>query len=369
MFDPYKALYLHIPFCKKRCAYCDFETRAIPPDSPVVSEYVESLVLAIRRASKEGKLAQVETVYLGGGTPSHLGLGHLTDLLYALSTSLHLSDGVECSMEANPESLTPEMVKDIWALGVNRLSIGVQSFNDTILDTLGRIHNADDARQAVQAAQSRFENVSIDLMCGIPGQSFEDFNDSLKEAIGLGVSHVSVYPLTIEEGTPFEGWTASGKLEEVDQDFQALMMQMAASTLEAAGLMRYEVASYARPGYECRHNMAYWTGKSYLGLGRSAVTMTQNGGKRMRTQDGEVIEELDRRQMRAEDLMLAMRMTQGISEEALREATLLLPDAPLTFRELVRAGLVERTNGRWQPTLTGWLCGNDLFARILDLAP
>ncbi|MCL2826864.1 MAG: radical SAM family heme chaperone HemW [Eggerthellaceae bacterium] len=368
-FDPYKALYLHIPFCKKRCAYCDFETSAVAQDSPVVSAYLDGLIAEVRQASREGKLAEVETVYLGGGTPSHLGQVHLERLLGAVAESVGLTDGMECSMEANPESLSLELAQAVRAKGVNRLSIGVQSFSDPILERLGRIHSAADARRAIEAALSCFDNVSIDLMCGIPGQTFEDFNESLKTAIGLGVTHVSIYPLTIEEGTPFEAWLAAGKLDEPDQDFQALMMQMAASTLEASGLARYEVASYARPGFECRHNMAYWTAKPYLGLGASAVTMTQNASKRMRVQDGAVIEELDRRQMLAEDLMLAMRMTCGVSVEQVREATLLLPDIPLTFRDLVRKGLVERTEDRYKPTLAGWLCGNELYGAIFDLAP
>ncbi|MDR2716363.1 MAG: radical SAM family heme chaperone HemW [Coriobacteriaceae bacterium] len=369
MHDPYKALYLHLPFCKKRCAYCDFETRAVPQDSPVISDYVEAMVMDLRREAREGRLAEVETVYLGGGTPSHIGPANLSSLLYALSVSVPLTSQVECSMEANPESLTEPLVRDMWALGVNRISLGVQSFSDPLLGKLGRAHSADDARRAVVAAQTRFDNVSIDLMCGIPTQSFEDFHESLKEALGLGVRHVSVYPLTIEEGTPFARRQARGTLEEVDQDLQALMMQMAASTLEPAGLVRYEVASYAAPGYECRHNQAYWTGRPYRGLGRSAVTMTQNASKRMRIQDGEVIEELDRRQMAAEDLMLALRMTRGVGVEALREAALLLPDAPLVFRELVQKGFLEQREGRYRPTLAGWLCGNEMYGRVLDLAP
>ena len=166
-YDPYKALYLHIPFCVKRCGYCDFATSAVERDSPIIDEYVESLVMDIRRASREGKLGAIETVYLGGGTPSYIGMRRLSMLLYALSMSMHLEPEVECTMEANPESLTAPMVRDIWALGVNRLSLGVQSFDDEVLRILGRAHDAEAARAAVRAAQERFENVSVDLMCGI----------------------------------------------------------------------------------------------------------------------------------------------------------------------------------------------------------
>jgi len=369
VYNPYKALYLHLPFCKQRCAYCDFETEAIDVESKVITQYIENLIRDIRKASKEEKLGAIETVYLGGGTPSYLGQSHLASLLYALSVSMHLTSDVECSMEANPESLTEELVKDIYALGVNRLSIGVQTFNDDLLKKLERVHSAEDAKRAVKIAQSRFENVSVDLMCGIPGQSFDDFHESLKTALELGVTHVSIYPLVIEPGTKFAKLQKKGKLEEVMQDDHALMMQMAASVLEQEGLMRYEIASYARPGYECKHNQAYWTGKAYLGLGRSAVTMTQDESKRMRVQDDRIIDELDRRQMCAEDLMLAMRMTRGVSEDEIREAALLLPTVQIVFHELVQKGFAEIIDGRYRPTLSGWLCGNEMFGAIFEMAP
>ncbi len=171
--DPYRALYLHLPFCVRRCGYCDFATSAVPADAPEIDAYVEDLCLQIRRKAKEGELGALETVYLGGGTPSHIGLARLSMLLYTLSLSMHLTPEVECTMEANPESLTERMVRDAWALGVNRLSIGVQSFDDAVLAVLGRAHSADDARRAIEAAHTRFENVSVDLMCGIPGQGAE----------------------------------------------------------------------------------------------------------------------------------------------------------------------------------------------------
>ena len=368
-WEPYGALYLHIPFCKQRCRYCDFATGTASADDPAIDAYVEQLVLDVRRAGRAGLLGAVKTVYIGGGTPSHIGLSRLSMLLYTLSLSMHLTPEVECTMEANPESLTPNMVRDLWALGVNRLSMGVQSFDDGVLRTLGRVHDADMARAAVRMAQERFDNVSIDLMCGIPGQTLESFERDVREAIALGVKHVSVYPLAIEDGTPFAAAVDAGTMDEPDPDFQADMMETAARILHDAGMHRYEVASYAYPGFESRHNTAYWTGVPYLGIGHSAVTMRQTDSRRERVRDGQIEDSLDARQMAAEDLMLGMRMSRGVSEARIMEASTLLPDAWDAFRELEERGLVRRADGRIAPTDAGWLRGNELYGRLLELAP
>ena len=368
-YDPYKALYLHVPFCVKRCGYCDFVTQAVADDDVRMDEYVERLIVDIRQAAKAGKLDEIETVYIGGGTPTYLGSRRLSSLLYALSVSTDLTrDGLEFSMEANPESLEERLVLDLWALGVNRLSIGVQSFDDDVLRILGRAHDADDARRAITAAQMRFENVSVDLMCGIPGQSEESFDNSLREAIRLGVKHVSVYPLSIEPHTPFYQQVLSGVMEEPDDDVEADSMEHAASVLQSHGFERYEVASYALPGYECRHNVSYWTGVPYLGLGESAATMTQNAQRRMRVTDGQVTDDLNRAQMEAEDLMLGMRLARGISDDRVRDARGYLEGLDAALEELVRDGYVVHEGGRWMPTTSGWLCGNDLYARLFELA-
>lgn len=367
--DPYKALYLHVPFCVKRCAYCDFATEAVPRDSRRIDEYIEDLCLQIRRKAKEGELAGIESVYIGGGTPSHAGMSRLSMLLYTLSLSMRLEPDIECTMEANPESLDARMVRDIWALGVNRLSLGVQSFDDGVLRVLGRAHDAAAALAAIGCALERFDNVSIDLMCGIPGQSSESFESSVREAIRLGVPHVSVYPLTIEPFTPFEKMVARGELEEPDDDVEAEHMRLAARLLADAGYQRYEVASYAKPGYRCRHNIAYWTGVPYLGLGRAAATMTQNAERRMRVQDGRVTDDLDARQMAAEDLMLGMRMLEGVPQSLIERTTALIPETPSAIADLEARGLVAREGDRVKPTERGWLCGNELYGALLDLAP
>ena len=368
--DPYKALYFHIPFCVKRCGYCDFATCAIDRDDPRIDAYIEQLVMDIRRYAKRGDFAEIESVYIGGGTPSHIGLSRLSSLLYALSVSVDLTrEGLEFTMEANPESLDVHMVRDIWALGVNRLSIGVQSFDDEVLSILGRAHDADRARAVIRDAAERFENVSVDLMCGIPGQSLDSFETSLHEAVSFGVKHVSVYPLSIEPHTPFDDAVLHGLMEEPDEDVEAEHMEAAQRILEQAGFARYEVASYALPGYESKHNTSYWTGIPYIGIGEEATTMTQNDERRMRVINGNVVDDLDRTQMEAEDLMLGMRMARGISDERLARACEYIPEAAEAMQSLVDDGYVVHENARWQPTKTGWLCGNDLYSRLLDLAP
>lgn len=368
--DPYKALYLHIPFCVKRCGYCDFATRAVARDSSEIDAYVEQLVLDVRRNAKSGELASVESVYIGGGTPTHIGLSRLSSLLYALSLSIDLArDGLEFTVEANPESLDTNMVRDMWALGVNRISIGVQSFDDDVLGILGRAHDAERARAAIGAAQERFENVSVDLMCGIPGQTLESFEASIREAVGFGVTHVSVYPLTIEPFTRFDKLVMAGEMEVPDDDVEAEHMEAAERLLAESGLLRYEVASYAKPGFESKHNSSYWTGAPYLGLGEAATTMTQNAERRMRVINGEVVDDLDKRQMQAEDLMLGMRMARGVSDERLVVASEYIPAARNEFESLAADGFVEHVDGRWRPTRLGWLCGNELYGRLLDLAP
>jgi oxygen-independent coproporphyrinogen-3 oxidase len=319
----------------------------------------------IRSAAREGLLAQVTTVYIGGGTPSFLGSRRLVNLVYTLSLSMNLGSETEFTLEANPESLTPALVRDLYSLGVNRFSLGVQSFDDAELAALGRAHDANAARRALATIRERADNVSVDLMCGIPHQSTASWQHSLSEALRGGASHVSVYPLTIEEATPFANAIAAGHQAPPDEDVQAQMMEAAADVLGAAGLLRYEVASYAHPGFECRHNIAYWTGVPYLGLGRGAAGMrTAADGMRERLLDGEVTERLTPAEAMREDLMCGMRMSAGVLHDAVHAAEPLVPGITERFEELVALGLAASAEGRYRPTSRGWLLGNELYGRI-----
>ena len=368
--DPYRALYVHVPFCVSRCGYCDFATEAIDSDDPYVGRYIDDTVREIRAKADEGELEAIESIYVGGGTPTHIGEANLSKLLEALAGSAASGRGVpEFTIEANPESLTPEIIDAAGAAGVNRISIGVQSFDDAILPSLGRAHDAARAREAVSAARSRFPNVSIDLMCGIPGQTNGSLEESIVEALELDVNHVSVYSLTIEPHTPFYHAAMAGRIVMPDEDAQAFHLELARDMLQAAGFTRYEVSNYAEPGFESRHNCSYWTGVPYLGIGTGATTMTQNASSRMRTCNGQVTDDLDERQMAAEDLMLGMRMACGISDAAAKKAGAIIPETPATLAKLAEDGLIAHEDGRWKPTERGWLCGNELYGRLLDLAP
>ena len=411
----YESLYLHIPFCKKRCYYCDFTTEALAQEDPAMDEYLSFLISEIRQAAKRKDLTQIRTIYLGGGTPTHLGLGRLVELAYLLSLNIKLEQVQEYTLEANPESLTAAMVNDLFALGVNRLSLGVQSFVDSELQMLGRIHDAATAVRAVTDARGRFDNLSLDLMCGIPGQTTSSWQYSLDKALSLMPEHLSIYPLQIEEGTPLadlempmwnlcsgvrppnlldsaqtrdrapqnRGQTpitdlrqgtglcprpAPGSAFEVDEDLQAELMELAATFLKAHGYHRYEVASYAKPGFESKHNTAYWSGIPYLGLGRGAASMVKlPDGTRERREFGQETEILSAKEASAEDLFLAMRMARGVNEDQLSKASILLPQAYEVFEELIHLGLVEHTDNTFKPTTKGWLMGNELYARLWEL--
>lgn len=266
------ALYLHIPFCVSRCAYCDFATSACA-DEQRMDAYVEALCLQLRRAAKAGLLGQVKTIYIGGGTPTHLGSRRLNTLVYTLSLSVNLENVVEFTCEANPESIDERMVADLFSLGVNRFSIGAQSFDDATLAGYGRIHDAAAIDAALAAVRARTNNISLDLICGGPGQSMESWTQDLRHAIDADVPHVSIYPLTLEDGTALTRRVEAGECEIANEDMQADMMLAAERMLTTAGFDRYEVASYAKSGFPSYHNTAYWTGVEYLGLGAGASSM------------------------------------------------------------------------------------------------
>lgn len=388
MNTPYKALYLHIPFCKSKCAYCDFDSRAFAPCEldTALDAYCAQLEGLLDRHGAAGELAAVRTVYIGGGTPTILG-ERLPQLVRRVRTYC-TPDELTC--EANPESFSPELSQALKTAGVTRISLGVQSLNPAELKTIGRIHTAGQALEALDLARKTGFSTSCDLMCGLPGQTLESWDATLELIVAAEPDHVSVYPLQIEDGTPLARLEEAGEVSVPDEDYQADCMERAASRLRAAGYARYEVASYAKPGHRCRHNIAYWTGVAYLGLGRSASSMRhaevldKRGGtggelhpcarERFKQLDDAGTrferEELSMREAYAEDLMLACRMTDGISPGLLERAKTYIPPAELdaACECAIAQGLATWDRGSLRPTHRGWLEGNELFGIFWDLA-
>ena len=391
------ALYVHVPFCAQKCRYCDFDSRSFAPCnmSVALDTYFEQLYARLDAFGDAGALAQIRTVYVGGGTPSLAG-ERLVELARRISAWCR---PVEFTCEANPESLTAELAAALAKVGVTRVSLGVQTLDNTELTAIGRIHDADRALAAIATVKTAGLDVSCDLMCGLPGQTAASWKRTLDGVLVAAPHHVSVYPLTLEEATPLYLMACRDESLEPDEDFQAACMDMARELLGAAGYHPYEVASYALDGHECAHNIAYWTGRGYLGLGRSAAGMldaedfdrlaglfpgvsSRGDAHRVR---------LVQRDDAAEDLMLACRMTRGVASDLLVRAARVIPADELAAAcdralELGLATWVPETLGvhegpftsadvvaghvraRLAPTHLGWLDGNVLFELFWDLA-
>lgn len=406
------ALYVHVPFCAQKCRYCDFDSRSFAPCdlSAALDAYFEQLFARLDAFGKAGALDQTRTVYVGGGTPSLAG-----ELLVELARRIRAwCAPVEFTCEANPESLTAELATALVKVGVTRVSLGVQTLDNIELTAIGRIHDADRALAAIATVKNAGLDVSCDLMCGLPGQTATSWNRTLVGVLAAAPHHVSVYPLTLEEGTPLYRMACRDESLEPDEDFQAACMDVARELLGAAGYHPYEVASYALDGHECAHNIAYWTGRGYLGLGRSAAGMldaedfdrlaglfpgvsSRGDAYRVRLvqRDDDATafeaEYLSQREAAAEDLMLACRMTRGVASDLLVRAARVIPADGLTAAcdralELGLATWVPETLGvhegpftsadvvaghvraRLAPTHLGWLDGNVLFELFWDLA-
>ncbi len=396
------ALYLHVPFCARKCAYCDFASWATAAGSPLMDAYVSALAAQLDEAAALGLLEGCETAYLGGGTPSLLGpeaLGRLVGAVRRVAP-----DVGELTCEANPDSLTDEVIAAAREAGATRLSVGVQSLADDELAELGRLHDAACARERVAAAVGSGLDVSVDLMCAIPHQTDASWAATLRGAAELGVCHVSVYPLQIEEGTPLGERWADTDPSWNDPDVQAARMEQAQAQLEGCGLRRYEVASYAAAGKACRHNIAYWTGTPYLGLGTKASSMlnleqylrlaqvcprlpnppSDTARVRLTVETSHralvaaprlselsfSLELLDEAQAVAEDLMLGTRLTEGLDPALVeRGRELLGPALDTTLEGLLSRGLLGEREGRLAPTERGWLLGNELYGELWGLAP
>ncbi len=261
-------IYIHIPFCKQACHYCDFH---FSTHLKRQHEVVEALCKEIHLQKEYLGQEVVETIYLGGGTPSLLTTDELTKIFDSIYATFQVVDAPEVTLEANPDDVTPRFLASIQGFPVNRLSIGIQSFHEPHLRYLNRIHSASEAENCVQYAQDAgFENITIDLIYAIPYPDHSVFIADLQKAIDLGVPHISAYSLTIEPQTAFGSWMKKGKIPPIDEDFSADQFEILLRTLTAAGFEQYEISNFAKLGWESKHNSNYWKKRHYLGIGPSA---------------------------------------------------------------------------------------------------
>jgi oxygen-independent coproporphyrinogen-3 oxidase len=365
-----RGLYVHIPFCVKKCDYCDFYS--VPSRNELIGNYVEAV---LQEAQRYQKLA-CQTLYLGGGTPSVLGANNLSRLLSGLYKTFDLSQMFEATIEVNPESATPELLKTAKMKAINRVSIGVQSLNDAELRSVGRVHNAAQATAAVMnARRAGFKSISADLIIGLPEQNWTTLHLSLEALNGLEIQHLSLYCLSVEADTPL----AQNIPASLPSDnMQAELFEQACEFLDRHGFIHYEISNFAQPGYECQHNLNYWRGGEYVGLGPAAASHLE--GKRLKNQPdleaylkkptGQTCEEenLAPAEKAAEEAMLRLRLIEeGLDTEEIAKKFGEANIEPLVRRmqQLVIEGLLLREGSKYKLNPARVLTSNPILARVL----
>ncbi len=319
-------LYIHIPFCARKCSYCDFLSFAAPVR--IYREYVDKLIEEIYGQSDNFQDYQVSTVFIGGGTPSILPSELMGELLGEVRECFDIAEGAEITIEANPGTQTMEKLETYLEGGANRISIGLQSSDDMELKALGRIHTFDEFLKSYQRArQAGFTNINVDLMSGLPGQDIHSWRNTLRKVMMLKPEHISAYSLIVEEGTPFYELYGADRKGLPDEESDREMYHLTKEMMESQGYSRYEISNYARPGFECRHNTGYWTGVDYLGLGLGASSYT-HGFRYHNTADlqeylgmdlreagaaSRDIQELTHEEKMEEFMFLGLRMMKGVS--------------------------------------------------------
>jgi oxygen-independent coproporphyrinogen-3 oxidase len=374
------SLYLHIPFCCRKCPYCDFYSQAGDPQQ--LADYVDLLCRDLRQLSKQHPdSAELKTIFFGGGTPSLLEARQVRRILELLRNEFGLEGDAEISLEANPGTLDGEKVEGYRAAGVNRLSLGVQSLRDEQLQLLGRIHSAEQAREAVALARGAgFANLNLDLMFNLPGQDCRALDEELRELLDLNPEHLSLYGLSFEEGTEFASRQQSGTLQPVAEEEAAAQYRLLHDRLQQAGFEHYEISNFARPGFRCRHNQVYWQRRACLAAGcgahgfdaagygsRWAVPPDLDRYRQRLEKDenpAELLETFDRREAMAETLYLALRTSDGLSVGDFQERFGQSPEAIFRRQFLKLQPRLQRKNDRWCFDLDGWLLYDHLISQF-----
>jgi len=378
------SLYLHIPFCHTRCHYCDFNTYAgiLPLREPYVRALLAEIALAGKLAQRaNGQPRRSRTIFFGGGTPSLLSVKQITRLLAACRRHFAIDAEAEITLEANPGTLSAEQLVGLHDAGVNRLSMGAQSFDAELLKTLGRIHTPEEITQAVQYARAAgFTSINIDFMFGLPGQTMRQWQETLDRALELHPEHLSLYSLIVEEGTPFYTWVHEGRITPGDEDLCADMYEYADERLQQAGYENYEISNWSLPGHQSRHNLTYWQNLPYLGMGAGAHSSF--AGRRFsdirepleyirqlregRWPEAES-ETMGREQAMSETAFLALRTAQGLHLPTFEQRF----SQPFTqfvgdrLRLVDEAGLLEYEPEWLRLSKRGRLLGNEVFLRLL----
>jgi oxygen-independent coproporphyrinogen-3 oxidase len=378
------SLYLHIPFCHTRCHYCDFNTYAgiLPLREPYVRALITEVELAGQLAQlTDGAPRRSRTIFFGGGTPSLLTVTQITRLLAACRKAFAVDEQAEITLEANPGTLSFEQLKGLRVAGINRLSLGSQSFDAELLHTLGRIHTPDEIVLALSNARAAgFTSINLDFMFGLPGQTMQHWKTTLDRALALHPEHFSLYSLIIEEGTLFHTWTNEGRIIPGDEDLCADMYEYADERLQAEGYENYEISNWALPGHQSRHNLTYWQNFPYLGMGAGAHSFF--GGRRFsnildpqeyitllkKQQRPEAESELiDRAHQMSETAFLALRTAQGLHLPTFEErfAEPFTQFVGMRLRTVEEAGLLEQEHEWIRLSKRGRLLGNEVFLRLL----
>ena len=372
-------IYVHIPFCRSKCAYCDFYSLA--GQEHRMDDYQKALVAHIREVAPLAKSYQVDTIYFGGGTPSYYGAKRIKYLLKLIKQQFSVDKNAEITMEANPDSLTLGAIRSLRREGVNRISMGMQTACPEELSSIGRPHSVQQTQDGVQAVhKGKIKNVSLDLMYGLPNQTEDSWKTTLEEAISLNPQHLSCYGLKVEDGTPLAVRVESGELLP-DDDIQAEQYLYMVERLQQAGYLQYEISNFAKEGYLSRHNMRYWMMESYVGFGpgahsdfggcRYSVISDLDGYIDAINSGGQIIDSNDiipAKERGSEYIMLRLRTLIGIEEMEYRRGYL-MDFAPLEKRlfELEGMGLSEKTeDGHWRFTPRGMLLSNVLIGDLLE---
>jgi oxygen-independent coproporphyrinogen III oxidase len=379
-------IYIHIPFCRSRCSYCDFATGAY--EGGLAERYVRALVAevaafdAARVSPRADAPREVDTIYFGGGTPSLLAPRQVESILSAVREKFCVKPRAEVTMEMNPGTVTPDSARAFRRAGVNRASFGLQTFDDEQLRRLGRTHTAEDARRTLRTLRDAgFANVSFDLIAGLPAQTVEEWSRNLDEALALRPEHLSLYLLEVHEGTPLADQLRRGFWPQPDPDAAAEMYRTLCERTARAGYERYEISNFCLPGFASRHNLKYWTGAPYYGFGSSAHSFDGSASRWSNERDAarycELVEtgggavaertELSADEAASESLFLGLRLSRGVNlvEHRARFGSDVRSKYGEDLRRFADAGLIELSGDRLRLTRDGALLSNEVFAAFV----